>query len=115
MEGKVAFEEHFSTGLNNRHWNAKGEEDRNGKVYAREVERRLLDPKLVSRKWIGAASSGAFSRSLPRGVQSVIDPQEAVAVARDANDCAHKSGRSQLGECYGLSIVGAALDRRGLG
>jgi gamma-resorcylate decarboxylase len=31
MEGKVALEEHFSTELNNPHWNAKGEEDRTAK------------------------------------------------------------------------------------
>jgi Amidohydrolase len=46
MEGKVALEEHFSTELNNRHWNAKSEEDRNGKAYAQDVERRLVDPGL---------------------------------------------------------------------
>jgi hypothetical protein len=44
MEGKIALEEHFSTELNNRHWNAKGEEERNGKTYAQDVECRLLDP-----------------------------------------------------------------------
>jgi hypothetical protein len=43
MEGKVALEEHFSTELNNRHWNSKGEEEWNGKTYAQDVERRLLD------------------------------------------------------------------------
>ncbi len=44
MDGKVALEEHFSTELNNRNWDAKGEEVRNGKAYAQDVERRLLDP-----------------------------------------------------------------------
>jgi hypothetical protein len=30
MDGKVALEEHFSTEMNNRHWNAKSEEDLGG-------------------------------------------------------------------------------------
>jgi hypothetical protein len=45
MEGKVALEQHFSTELNNWHWSAKSEEERNGKTYAQDVERRLLDPE----------------------------------------------------------------------
>jgi gamma-resorcylate decarboxylase len=34
MEGKVILEEHFSTELNNKLWDAKGEETRNGQAYA---------------------------------------------------------------------------------
>lgn len=51
MEGKIALEEHFSTGLNNKHWDAKGEEGRNGGAYAQDVERRLLDPDLCIGPW----------------------------------------------------------------
>lgn len=46
MEGEIALEEHFYTELNNKHWNTKDEEDRNGCAYAQDVERRLLDPEL---------------------------------------------------------------------
>jgi gamma-resorcylate decarboxylase len=31
MEGKIALEEHYSTELNNKYWNAKGEEGRKGR------------------------------------------------------------------------------------
>jgi hypothetical protein len=46
MDGKVAIEEHFSTELNNKYWDAKGEEGRNGRDFTRDIERRLLDPDL---------------------------------------------------------------------
>jgi hypothetical protein len=38
MEGKIALEEHFSTDKNNKFWNAKGEEDRNGRAYGRHTQ-----------------------------------------------------------------------------
>jgi gamma-resorcylate decarboxylase len=36
MDGKVAVEEHFSTELNSKYWDAKGEDGRNGRDYARD-------------------------------------------------------------------------------
>jgi hypothetical protein len=49
MDGKVALKEPLSTPMNNAHWNAAGEEERNGNAYAQDVERRLLDPELRRR------------------------------------------------------------------
>jgi gamma-resorcylate decarboxylase len=89
MEGKVALEEHFSTELNNRHWNAKGEEERNGKAYAQDVERRLVDPDLCVAEMDRCGIECCILSLTSPGVQSVIDPKEAAALARDANDYAH--------------------------
>ena len=50
MEGKIALEEHFSIDLNNTYRDAKGEESRNGIEYARDIEKRLLDPELCLRE-----------------------------------------------------------------
>jgi hypothetical protein len=74
MEGKVALEEHFSTELNNRHWNAKSEEDRNGKAYAQDVERRLVDPGLCVAEMdrCGTARPGEVSESMQRSIEAVV-------------------------------------------
>jgi gamma-resorcylate decarboxylase len=93
MEGKVALEEHFSTELNNRHWNAKSEEDRNGKAYAQDVERRLVDPGLCVAEMDRCGIERCILSLTSPGVQSVIDPKEAAALARDANDYAHEFTR----------------------
>ena len=45
MEGKIALEEHFSTELNNKYWDATGEQERNSRAYTEDA-RRLLDPDL---------------------------------------------------------------------
>jgi 2,3-dihydroxybenzoate decarboxylase len=50
VDGKVAIEEHYSTELNNKYWDAKDEDGRNGRDYARDIERRLLDPDLCVRE-----------------------------------------------------------------
>jgi gamma-resorcylate decarboxylase len=89
MEGKVALEEHFSTELNNRHWNAKGEEERNGRAYAQDVERRLVDPDLCVAEMDRCGIERCILSLTSPGVQSVTDPKEAAALARDANDYAH--------------------------
>lgn len=89
MDGKIALEEHFSTELNNMYWNAKGEEDRNGKGYAQDVERRLLDPDLCVAEMDRAGVELSILSLTSPGVQSVIDAKEAMALARSANDYAH--------------------------
>jgi predicted TIM-barrel fold metal-dependent hydrolase len=89
MDGKVALEEHFSTEMNNRHWNAKSEEDRNGKVYAQDIERRLLDPELCIAEMDRAGIELCILSLTSPGVQSVIDKAEAADVARSANDYAY--------------------------
>jgi gamma-resorcylate decarboxylase len=93
MEGKVALEEHFSTELNNRHWNAKSEEDRNGKACAQDVERRLVDPALCVAEMDRCGVERCILSLTSPGVQSVIDPKEAAALARDANDYAQEFTR----------------------
>ena len=57
MEGKVILEEHFSTELNNKLWDAKVEETRNGQAYAQDIERRLIDPGTC----VGCGTRKAFS------------------------------------------------------
>ena len=88
MEGKIALEEHFSTELNNKYWDAKGEEGRNGKDYARDVERRLLDPELCLREMDRAGIELCILSLTSPGVQSVVDPKQAAELARSANDYA---------------------------
>lgn len=88
MEGKIALEEHFSTALNNSYWNAKGEEDRNGKDYAQDVERRLLDPELCLKEMDRAGIELSIMSLTSPGVQSVIDPHKATELARASNDYA---------------------------
>lgn len=88
MEGKIAFEEHFSTELNNRYWDAKGEESRNGKEYAQDIERRLLDPELCLREMDRAGIELCIMSLTSPGVQSVIDSKKAAELARSANDYA---------------------------
>lgn len=88
MDGKVVLEEHFSTTLNNKHWNAEGEEERNGKAYAQDVERRLIDPDLCVAEMDRCGIERCLLSLTSPGVQSVTDPTQAAALARDANDYA---------------------------
>lgn len=88
MDGKIALEEHFLTELNNSHWNAKGEEDRNGIAYAQDVELRLLDPELCIAEMDRAGVELSILSLTSPGVQSVVNPKQAVELARSANDYA---------------------------
>ncbi len=88
MEGKIALEEHFSTELNNRNWDAAGEEGRNGKAYSEDIERRLLDPEACVREMDRAGIELCVMSLTSPGVQSVQDPDQALALARSANDYA---------------------------
>ena len=88
MEGKVALEEHFSTELNNSYWNASGEEGRNGRLYAQDIERRLLDPAACVREMDRAGIELCILSLTSPGVQSVQDPFKAAELARSTNDYA---------------------------
>lgn len=88
MEGKVAIEEHFSTELNNSYWDALGEESRNGKEFARDIEKRLLDANLCLREMDWAGIEFTILSLTSPGVQSVIDPKKAVELARSSNEYA---------------------------
>ncbi len=88
MEGKIALEEHFSTELNNRNWDAAGEEGRNGKAYSKDIERRLLDPETCVREMDRAGIELCVMSLTSPGVQSVQDPGKAAELARSANDYA---------------------------
>lgn len=93
MEGKIALEEHFSTELNNKFWDAKGEEDRNGKAYAQDVERRLLDADLCVAEMDRAGIERCIMSLTSPGVQTVADPGKAVELARATNEYAHSMVR----------------------
>jgi gamma-resorcylate decarboxylase len=86
MEAKIALEEHFSTALNNRLWDAKGEMGRNGPAYSQDIEARLIDPDrfLADMDWYGAQRA-ILSLTSP-GVQGVADRNAAVELARGSND-----------------------------
>ncbi len=105
MEGKIALEEHFSTKRNNVMWDAKGEEARNGVAYARDVERRLLDPDACLREMDRAGIELCILSLTSPGVQSVIDPAEALALARAANDHAHALVRKHSGRFAAFASV----------
>lgn len=88
MDGKVALEEHFSTQMNNSLWDSSGEAGRNGPDYARDVERRLVDPDACVFEMDRAGIEMCIMSLTSPGVQSVADPGKALALARDANDYA---------------------------
>lgn len=89
MEAKIAIEEHFSTPLNNKFWNAKGEENRNGRDFAQDIERRLLDPAKCIAEMDRAGIEHCIVSLTSPGVQSVVDPKEAAELARSSNDYSH--------------------------
>jgi 2,3-dihydroxybenzoate decarboxylase len=88
MDGKIAVEEHFSTEVTNKLWAAKGEEDRNGRDYTRDIERRLLDPDLCVRGVDRADIDFCVKSLTSPGVQSVVDPKYPADLTRSANDYA---------------------------
>ncbi len=116
MEGKIALEEHFSTELDNSFWNARGEEDRNGKAYAQDVERRLLDADLCAAEMDRAGIELYILSLTSPGVQSVVDPGKAVDLARESNDHARSfmirhPGRLSAFAAVALQDPGAAVDK----
>jgi 2,3-dihydroxybenzoate decarboxylase len=90
MEGKIALEEHFSTELNNHLWDAKGEEGRNGVAYARDIERRLVDTRACLVEMDRSGIELCILSLTSPGVQGVADRSQALALAREANDHAHR-------------------------
>lgn len=86
MDGKVTFEEHMSTERNNKHWDAKGEEGRNGHAYSKDVERRLLDTDTHLAEMDRAGIEFCILSLTSPGVQSVPDRQEAIDLAHTTND-----------------------------
>jgi gamma-resorcylate decarboxylase len=88
MEGKIAIEEHFSTDLNNKYWNARGEESRNGVEYAKDIERRLLAPELCLREMDRAGIELCVMSLTSPGVQGIADAKQAAEVARGSNEYA---------------------------
>ena len=86
MEGKIALEEHFSTALNNSLWDAKGEEQRDGVDYVRDIERRLLDAEARIVEMDRAGIEMCVMSLTSPGVQGIVDKAQAVELARDTND-----------------------------
>jgi gamma-resorcylate decarboxylase len=105
MEGKIALEEHFSTELNNKYWDAKGEETRNGVEYARDIEKRLLDAELCLREMDRAGIEMSIISLTSPGVQSVIDPRRASELARSANEYAASVIKKHPGRFSALAAV----------
>ncbi|HEV3277025.1 MAG TPA: amidohydrolase family protein [Terriglobia bacterium] len=105
MEGKIALEEHYSTELNNKYWNAKGEESRNGVNYARDIERRLLDADLCLREMDRAGTEMCVISLTSPGVQSVIDPQQAAELAQASNEYAASVIRKNPGRFSAFAAV----------
>jgi predicted TIM-barrel fold metal-dependent hydrolase len=88
MEGKVILEEHFSTELNNKFWDAKGEETRNGRAYAQDIERRLMDSDAYVTEMDRCGVDVCILSLTSPGVQSVVDTKQAAELAHSANDYA---------------------------
>jgi predicted TIM-barrel fold metal-dependent hydrolase len=86
MDGKIAIEEHMSTAQNNKYWDAKGEETRNGHAYSKDIERRLLDTDTHLTEMDRAGIEFCVLSLTSPGVQSVPDRQEAIDLARIVND-----------------------------
>ena len=83
VSDKVEFEVQHPAGRY-RH----GRSGRNGCGYARDVERRLVDPEACVREMDRAGIEMCIMSLTSPGVQSVIDPKQAVELARTANDYA---------------------------
>ena len=105
MDGKVALEEHYSTVLNNRTWDSAGEAARNGKAYTEDVTRRLLDHDLCLADMDRSGIAHSIRSLTAPGVQSVVDPKQAVALARDANDTLEKLVRRHPDRFSGFAAV----------
>ncbi len=105
MDGKIALEEHFSTELNNKYWDSKGEESRNGEAYGRDVERRLLDPELCLREMDRAGIELSIMSLTSPGVQSVVDPKEAAELAQSSNDYAASFIKEHPGRFQAFAAV----------
>ena len=86
MDGKIALEEHVSTQRNNAYWDAKGEEGRNGHAYSQDIERRLLDANTHLAEMDRAGIEFSILSLTSPGVQSVPDREQAIDLARSAND-----------------------------
>ncbi len=105
MEHKIALEEHFSTERNNSLWDAKGEEDRNGRAYTQDVERRLLDPEQCLSEMDRAGIGFCILSLTSPGVQSVADPRQAAELARSSNDHVHSVIQKYPGRFSAFSAV----------
>jgi predicted TIM-barrel fold metal-dependent hydrolase len=105
MEGKIAVEEHFSTELTNSYWDAKGEAGRNGANYAADVERRLLDLDATVAEMDRAGVEVSVMSLTSPGVQSVVDRQRAIELARSANDFAATLARRHPGRLSAFASV----------
>ena len=105
MEGKIALEEHFSTEFNNGLWDAKGEEHRNGAAYARDIERRLVDAEARIVEMDRSGIEMCIMSLTSPGVQGVIDPAKAAALARDANDRAAELLQKYRGRLSSFAAV----------
>ena len=86
MDGKIALEEHISAEQNNRHWDAEGEDGRNGWAYSQNVEAWLLNPGMHLVEMDRAGIEHAILSLTSPDVQSVVDRDEAADLARRSND-----------------------------
>ena len=105
MEGKIALEEHYSTELNNKYWNAKGEEGRNGVAYARDIERRLVDTDACLLEMDRAGIEMCIRSLTSPGVQGVPDRKAAIELARNANDYAAVSVKAHADRLSAFAAV----------
>jgi gamma-resorcylate decarboxylase len=106
MDGKIALEEHYSTELNNKYWDAKGEEDRNGRAYAQDIERRLLDAELCIEEMDRAGIELCILSLTSPGVQGVVNPKQASELARACNNYAHSLTRQYPDRFSAFAAVG---------
>lgn len=116
MQNKWALEEHLSTAENNALWDSAGESARNGKALTDYVEAHLLDVDeriaLMDKTGIERA---ILSLTSP-GVQSILDAETAIRVARDTNDAVRASyvdkfpGRLSMFACLPTQDAGEAAD-----
>jgi phosphoribosylaminoimidazole-succinocarboxamide synthase len=73
MKGKIVLEEHVSTALNNRFWDASGEAARNGKAYMADVDKRLLDTEQRIADMDRCGIETAVISLTSPGAQSLLD------------------------------------------
>ena len=91
LTGKIALEEHMSTPQVNEVWDDAGEAARNGEAYMGWVQDRLLDVEQRLTEMDACGIAHVILSLTSPGIQSILDPDLAVQVARESNDRLHET------------------------
>lgn len=86
MEPKICLENHTSTPVNDRSWDDRGEADRNGAAYTKDVKKRLIETELRLKDMDDCGIAHAILSLTSPGTQALADAAQATDFAKTAND-----------------------------